>query len=55
MSEANGKATVMGGIPATNSTLYHAIRFNVGDPVALLNVHGKSTLILRDIEMERVE
>lgn len=55
MSESNGKATVMGGIPATNSTLYHAIRFNVGDPVALLNVAGKSTLILRDIEMHRAE
>lgn len=45
----------MGGIPATNSALYHAIRFNVGDPVALMNFNGASTLILRDIEMHRAE
>lgn len=55
MATSNGKATVMGGIPATNSALYHAIRFNVGDPVALLHVNGSSTLILRDIEMHRAE
>ena len=55
MATSNGNATVMGGIPATNSSLFHAIRFNVGDPVALLRVNGSSTLILRDIEMHRAK
>ena len=45
----------MGGIPASNSALYHAIRFNVGDPVALVTINGESTLILRDIEMHRAQ
>ena len=48
-------ATIMAGIPATNAALYHAIRFKVGDPVAFLSVDGKSTLILRDIEMHRAK
>ncbi len=48
-------ATIMAGIPATNAALYHAIRFRVGDPVAFINVNGKSTLILRDIEMHRAK
>lgn len=47
-------ATLFAGIPATNLSLYHRIRFLVGDPVALcLLPDGSSTLILRDIEMER--
>lgn len=29
-------AIVMAGIPATNKSLFHAIRFNVGDPAALI-------------------
>ena len=53
MSTTDGSATVMGGIPATNSALYHAIRFRVGDPVAFIRVNGTATLILRDIEMHR--
>ncbi len=51
-------ATVLAGVPATNLSLYRAIRFKVGDPAALLIVPsaGGSTeriLIIRDIEMER--
>ncbi len=46
-------ATIMAGVPATNAALFHAIRFNVGDPVALIRVGDRSTLILRDIEMHR--
>lgn len=49
------KATIMAGIPASNSALLHRIRFNVGDPVALIGVNGSSTLILRDIEMHRAQ
>lgn len=44
---------VFAGIPALNQTLYHRLRFSVGDPVALIERDGESTLILRDIEMDR--
>ena len=51
-------ARMMAGIPALNAGLYRRIRFLVGDPVALIEVTNEtmsveSTLILRDIEMER--
>ena len=61
-------AIVMAGIPATNRALYHAIRFNVADPAALIvtqsaepaSAGGQASivdpsrlLILRDIEMDR--
>ena len=53
-------ATVMAGIPATNLSLYRAIRFKVGDPAALLCLPTASggvewLLIIRDIEMERAK
>lgn len=49
-------AHLTAGIPAKNAILYHAIRFNVGDPAALIEVPGKGrTLILREIEMERAK
>jgi len=48
---------LMAGIPARNMTLYHRIRFLVGDPAALIELPTSggtdSVLILRDIEMER--
>ncbi len=50
-------ASIMAGIPALNMALYHRLRFLVGDPAVLLEVfdgrHSSSTLILRDIEMDR--
>ena len=51
-------ALIMAGIPAQNATLYHRIRFSVGDPAAYLEVPDdgggkRSVLILRDIEMDR--
>ncbi len=46
-------AHVMAGIPAINRSLYRSVRFLVGDPVAIADVGGRRTLILRDIEMER--
>lgn len=50
-------AVLLAGIPATNLSLYHRIRFRVGDPTALVVVEREgrreSTLILRDIEMGR--
>lgn len=53
-----GNAIVMAGIPATNRALYHRIRFQVGDPTALIafsQADGslRRVLILRDIEMQR--
>lgn len=53
-------ARMMAGIPALNAGLYRLIRFLVGDPVAwieILSDSGKSssTLILRDIEMQRAK
>ena len=45
-------ATVMAGIPAIISALYRNVRFNVGDPVALVAIgegdDQKSIFILRD-------
>ena len=54
----NPVAIIMAGIPATNLSLYHRIRFLVGDPAALIalpteNGDLETTLILRDIEMKR--
>ncbi len=51
--------TVIAGIPAHNNTLYHAIRFAVGDPAALVigldTARQERLLIIRDIEMERAK
>ena len=46
-------ATIMAGIPMTNRTLYHAMRFVVGDPAALITVaddagQTQRLLIVRD-------
>lgn len=49
-------ATLTAGIPCKNAILYHAIRFNVGDPAALIEIEGatpRRSLILREIEMDR--
>lgn len=46
-------ARVFAGVPAVNRTLYHRIRFSVGDPAALVETESGSTLILRDLEMAR--
>ena len=46
-------ATLIAGIPAHNDTLYHRIRFAVGDPAACLELPEGRLLIVRDIEMDR--
>jgi Xaa-Pro aminopeptidase len=51
-------AILRAGIPAMNRSLYHRIRFSVGDPAALVEVPKQgggreAVLIIRDIEMER--
>ncbi|MGA2254817.1 MAG: M24 family metallopeptidase [Thermoguttaceae bacterium] len=58
MSQNAPLALLMAGIPQLNSALYHRIRFLVGDPAAYVQIPTadggvKSTLILRDIEMDR--
>jgi Xaa-Pro aminopeptidase len=52
------QAKMMAGIPTLNAGLYRMIRFLVGDPVVFIELDeggpkGDSTLILRDIEMDR--
>ncbi|MCA9247812.1 MAG: aminopeptidase P family protein [Planctomycetales bacterium] len=59
MSMSTAKqAVIRAGIPAINKSLYHRIRFSVGDPAVLIELpqgegRVESTLILRDIEMKR--
>jgi Xaa-Pro aminopeptidase len=59
MSDLSNLPRIMAGIPATNMTLYRRIQFLVGDPVAVVEVPSsgglRSTLILRDIEMNRAK
>ena len=56
-AQAQKTATVIAGIPSGNMTLYHRIRFSVGDPAACIDFQGQgedgTLLILRDIEMDR--
>jgi Xaa-Pro aminopeptidase len=47
--------TLIAGIPATNDTFFHAIRFAAGDPAALIDCDGHRLLIIRDIEMARAK
>jgi len=45
---------IMAGVPAANRSLYHSVRFAVGDPAALIvDRDGRRSFIVRDIEMER--
>jgi Xaa-Pro aminopeptidase len=49
-------ATVLAGIPQTNLSLYHKIRFSVGDPTVFIQLpSAKRILILRDIEIARAK
>lgn len=51
------RATIIAGVPSTNMTVYHRIRFRAGDPAVVITLPSGpaagSTLIIRDIEMER--
>jgi Xaa-Pro aminopeptidase len=55
----SGSAVIRAGVPALNCGLYHRIRFAVGDPAAVIELpnggRSRSTLIIRDIEMERAK
>lgn len=48
------RPTIIGGVPNSNMTVYHRTRFKAGDPAVVVTMaDGTSTLIIRDIEMER--
>src|SRR5690554_5903897 len=50
-------ATIMAGVPATNLSLYHRVRFRVGDPAVFIELpkpaKPRRIFICRDIELER--
>lgn len=55
---ADPEAFLIAGIPNENRTLFHQVRFGVGDPAALIVLKGgdgqrRRHFILRDIEMDR--
>lgn len=53
---SNQHATVLAGIPQTNLSLFHKIRFLVGDPTVYIHLdNGPRILILRDIEIARAK
>lgn len=48
------RTTLLAGIAANNATLFHRIRFVVGDSAVIIDfADGASLLIIRDIEMDR--
>ena len=51
-------ATIRAGVSAHNANLFHAMRFEVGDPAAFLEVNAdneptRKILIIRDVELDR--
>lgn len=53
---SNSLATVLAGVPAVNMTLFHKIRFSVGDSAFFTELpDGKSILLVRDIEVDRAK
>ena len=57
MNSEDRTAIVIAGIPAVDMSLYHRIRFLVGDPAAWIewdkDGERRSALMVRDIEMDR--
>ncbi len=57
MNPSESTAIVIAGIPVVDMSMYHRIRFLVGDPAAWIEWgpegSRRSTLIVRDIEMDR--
>jgi len=48
------RPTIIAGVPSSNMTVYHRIRFKAGDPAVVVTLaDNSSTLIIRDIEMDR--
>lgn len=55
MADQRTTATVMAGIPAGNNSLFHRLQFNVGDPAAWIEIGGRTTMMVRDIEVQRAK
>jgi len=57
MSSNGTHATIMAGVPASNLSLYHRVRFRVGDPTAYIELpkpaKPRRIFICRDIELDR--
>ncbi len=57
MNSEDRSAIVIAGIPSVDMSLYHRIRFLVGDPAAWISWENdgdrRSALMVRDIEMDR--
>lgn len=50
----NYEATLLGGIPAENATLFRKVLMTAGDPAAWIEIRGgESILLIRDIEVAR--
>ncbi|XZE52673.1 M24 family metallopeptidase [Planctomycetaceae bacterium SH139] len=48
------QASLLGGIPAENPTLFRKVLLTAGDPAAWIESQaGETTLVIRDIEMQR--
>ncbi len=53
-STAPHQASLLGGIPAENPTLFRKVLLTAGDPAAWIESRaGETTLLIRDIEMQR--
>ncbi len=56
-TDITAKSVVLAGVPKTNYSLYHRVRFVVGDPTAFIQVTGTpddhTMFICRDIELQR--
>jgi Xaa-Pro aminopeptidase len=46
-------ARLLSGVPAINKAVYHRIRFMAHDPASIIELPGRSILVLRDVELER--
>lgn len=59
MASNDSIATIMAGVPATNLSLFHRVRFRVGDPTASIELpkpaKPRRIFICRDIELERAK
>ncbi|MCH2115395.1 MAG: M24 family metallopeptidase [Pirellulales bacterium] len=53
MANRGAMAVLIAGVPAENPTLFLRVGLAVGDPAAWISVAEKSTVILRDVEIDR--
>ncbi len=53
MTRSTAEATLLAGIPGENPTLFLKVGIAAGDPAAWLSIGDQTTVIVRDIEVER--